>query len=217
MGFWNQLRGIAMDLRRLQAEVAEWSAKNFGTPYGSGYRPLLGVVEEVGELSHAHLKVEQGIRGGQDHWVDKVDAVGDILIYLADYCAGQGIDMDDAVRKTWDKVRQRDWKKNPESGVEEEDGDRHLIVEGVDEEKGKQDQPTKEETWEALWSLYYGYQPVQGGTGKFIDIVRRFIEPHGGMFDSGRLADIRREVKNRFWGEDDDGDLEIEKRIWGEN
>jgi hypothetical protein len=42
----------------------------------------------------------------------KVDAIGDIVIYLADYCEREGISLSAAVEKTWETVMQRDWKKN---------------------------------------------------------------------------------------------------------
>ena len=48
-----------VSLRLLQKEVGEWSRENF--PDNQQYHPLLGVSEEVGELCHAHLKMEQGI------------------------------------------------------------------------------------------------------------------------------------------------------------
>lgn len=79
--------------------------------------PLLGVVEEVGELAHAHLKREQGIRGTpEEHDAAKVDAIGDILVYLADYCERNGISLGFALIDTWEKVRKRDWSKNKETG-----------------------------------------------------------------------------------------------------
>lgn len=94
-----------MNLLDLQREV------------GDGHRPLLGVSEEVGELCHAHLKAEQKIRGEElKHIEDKIDAIGDIIIYLLDYCEQQHINFEQAVQYTWEKVKQRDWKKNPESG-----------------------------------------------------------------------------------------------------
>jgi len=38
----------------------------------------MGLVEEVGELAHAHLKNEQGIRGTpEEHVQAKVDAIGE--------------------------------------------------------------------------------------------------------------------------------------------
>lgn len=56
-----------INLLEFQKEQMKWRQKNFGDTYGSGYRPLLGIVEEVGELSHAHLKKEQGIRTNENH------------------------------------------------------------------------------------------------------------------------------------------------------
>src|SRR5665213_883381 len=49
-------------LKAFQAEQREWSLRNFGESYGTGYRALLGAGEEMGELFHSHLKAEQGIR-----------------------------------------------------------------------------------------------------------------------------------------------------------
>lgn len=104
-----------LTLRQLQEQLLPWTKKNFGkTP---AYRPLLGVVEEVGELCHAHLKSEQKIRGPvAEHEAKAKDAVGDALIYLADYCNKRGWDMQDVLETTWRSVRRRDWKKDPRSG-----------------------------------------------------------------------------------------------------
>lgn len=102
-------------LRKLQEEQKVWSDKNF-EPQPS-YRMLLGAMEELGELSHAHLKAEQGIRTGEDHIAAKKDALGDIVTYLAAYCNSEGIDFESAVQDTWDRVKQRDWKNNPVTGV----------------------------------------------------------------------------------------------------
>jgi len=108
------LRRGMVTLRQLQREQADWSVKNFGLH--DGWEPLLGVAEEVGELCHAHLKAHQGIRTDENHKMAKVDAVGDILVYLADYCTQEGIDLEQAVSETWRKVQQRDWKRDPVSG-----------------------------------------------------------------------------------------------------
>lgn len=107
-----------MHLTQLQAEHADWVHHNF--PYMRPHQPLLGLAEEVGELAHAHLKYEQGIREGLDHDVVqklKEDAVGDIVIFLASYCNSNSIDLGAVVQVTWDKVKQRDWVANPETGV----------------------------------------------------------------------------------------------------
>lgn len=102
----------------LQTEVFEWNRRNF--PVKSTYQPLLGLVEEVGELSHAHLKHEQRIRGAvSEHIKAKQDAVGDIVIYLVDYCNQNGLDFSYCVATAWNEVRQRDWVKFPKNGRSE--------------------------------------------------------------------------------------------------
>ena len=104
-------------LRDYQKEVAFWSYQNFGQSVGYGHRPLLGVGEEVGELMHAHLKMEQGIRLSEDHETKRKDAVGDILIYLMDYCAQTGIDIQECLETTWTQVQKRNWKQNKIDGT----------------------------------------------------------------------------------------------------
>ncbi len=107
-----------MEIKQLQKEQAKWSQRNFGEQ--PAYRPLLGVGEEVGELNHAHLKMEQGIRGSRaEHIAAAKDAVGDIVIYLADYCTRMGFDLEACVSLAWDEVKERDWKMNPQ-GVQHE-------------------------------------------------------------------------------------------------
>jgi NTP pyrophosphatase (non-canonical NTP hydrolase) len=90
---------------------------NFGEEQPA-YFALLGALEELGELAHAHLKMEQNIRGSNgQHFANKQDAIADIIIYLADYCWRSGIDLDLIMRQTWDAVKQRDWKRFPENGI----------------------------------------------------------------------------------------------------
>jgi len=98
-------------LKKLQEEQKSWVNHNFGER--PSWHPLLGVVEEVGELAHAYLKREQGIRVEEDHTENAKDAVADIVIYLADFCSAEGFDLQQIVQDTWDLVKQRDWKKDP--------------------------------------------------------------------------------------------------------
>jgi NTP pyrophosphatase (non-canonical NTP hydrolase) len=100
-----------MTLRELQEQQRVWVAHNFGER--PSWHPLLGAVEELGELAHAHLKQTQGIRLHENHEENAKDAIADVVIYLADYCSSRGFDMQAIVEQTWEKVRQRDWKKNP--------------------------------------------------------------------------------------------------------
>lgn len=97
---------------RFNQEYPGWLRRNF--PNDDAGRQLLGVVEEVGELAHAHLKGQQGIRHTPAEIREmKVDAVADIVIFLTGYCVNEGIDMDSAVELAWDQVRQRDWRADP--------------------------------------------------------------------------------------------------------
>lgn len=105
-----------MDLRQFQEEHKRWRDHNFPT-----FREtdgLLGVVEEVGELAHAHLKMQQGIRGGEDKFrADAEDAIGDILVFLMSYCNTNDFVLADCLERAWNEVKDRDWIKYPETGV----------------------------------------------------------------------------------------------------
>lgn len=105
-----------MDLAKLQSEVGVWARKNF--PATTASDVLLGIAEETGELCHAQLKQNQRIRSGAEGTsnVEKMDAVGDLVIYLADYCERSGISLDACVRDAWATVSLRDWIKYPVDG-----------------------------------------------------------------------------------------------------
>lgn len=107
-----------MNLDILQVEVRAWSDRNF--PNSGADDKLLGVVEEIGELAHAVLKSRQGIRGNaKQHEAAEQDAIGDIVIYLLDYCGKRGWSLDTLVRTAWAEVQHRDWMKHQETGLEE--------------------------------------------------------------------------------------------------
>ena len=95
------------ELNELQKEIHEWRKKNF--PLGSDTQQLLGVVEEVGELSHSHLKQLQQIRVNEDHWANIKDTVGDIVIFLMGYCSYRQISLYDCIIEAWLNVKVRDW------------------------------------------------------------------------------------------------------------
>lgn len=86
-----------MDWKQLQEEHKEWSLRNFGVcPL---WQWQLGLIEEVGELAHAHLKSVQHIRGTtEEFYAKKIDAVADCMIFLAGYCTCKGWILDEEVR-----------------------------------------------------------------------------------------------------------------------
>lgn len=80
------------DFKTLQSEVGEWARRNF--PNATAEDPWLGVMEEFGELCHAQLKLKQGIRGDREQLeAERVDAVGDMIVFLSHYCELRGIEM----------------------------------------------------------------------------------------------------------------------------
>lgn len=105
-------------LRKLQHEHKAWQAYNFGTQEASDI--FIGIVEEVGELAHSHLKQKQGIRSNEDHEAKSKDAIGDMCIFLANYCNLRGYDLHEIIETTWSEVSKRDWIKYPNTGRPEE-------------------------------------------------------------------------------------------------
>jgi hypothetical protein len=88
---------------KLQKEVGEWSRDNF--PGQPDVNPLIGSSEEMGEL----------VDRIDDQQVSKeeIDAVGDIVVYLADFCEIRGLSLqesydmiDDVEREYQDFLRE---------------------------------------------------------------------------------------------------------------
>jgi len=66
----------------LQSQHNSWCTYNFGNKPNGLRHHLMGLVEESGELCHAMLKKEQGIRGTpEQHDAKAKDAIGDLVIY----------------------------------------------------------------------------------------------------------------------------------------
>jgi NTP pyrophosphatase (non-canonical NTP hydrolase) len=109
-----------MELAQLQAEHKPWAKRNF--PNDTPDQMLIGVMEELGELSHAFLKGAQKIRkGASEDGLKQLqalerDAVGDIVIYLCAYCDLRGLSLAECVERAWNEVKHRDWVNNKEDG-----------------------------------------------------------------------------------------------------
>ena len=105
-----------LTLHSLQEQQKPWVKHNFGER--PTVWPLLGLVEELGELCHAVLKDWQGIRTNEDHTAAAKDAIGDLVIFLSDYCSSRCFDLQQIVEDTWAKVQKRDWKADPKNGAD---------------------------------------------------------------------------------------------------
>lgn len=105
-------------IRAMQEQHKRWLNHNF--PNQLPHDGLLGIMEEVGELSHAHLKHQQRIRGiDREKYIEMAeDALGDIFIYMLSYCNTNGLDLETIVEDTWTIVSARDWSVHPEDANE---------------------------------------------------------------------------------------------------
>ena len=71
---------LPLNLSEVQWEQKSWEQHNF--PNKIWQHAFMGMVEELGELSHALLKQEQGIRGDKNELeLLAKDAIGDLLIF----------------------------------------------------------------------------------------------------------------------------------------
>lgn len=70
------------------------------------------------ELGHALLTAAQGIRTADDHAAAEKAAIGDIIIFLKNFCTVRGYALDECVSETWNKAKQRNRQANPETGGE---------------------------------------------------------------------------------------------------
>ena len=77
-------------LSQIQKELEVWTNYNFGQQDSSS--PIMGMIEELGELTHTTLKQIQGIRK-KDYLEAKKDAVADLVIYLLNYFNSKQVDI----------------------------------------------------------------------------------------------------------------------------
>lgn len=106
---------MSITLRQLQDEQKTWVAHNFGAR--PVLQPFIGMVEELGELAHAILKLWQGIRGSPEELeAEAKDALADLIVFACDYATSRGWDLETLLGDTWAEVKQRDFKKYPRNG-----------------------------------------------------------------------------------------------------
>ncbi len=101
-----------LTIEQVLTAFAAWRRKQFEA-IDPG-RLLLGVMEELGELAKAHGDEARGAPPDLT-----ADAVGDCVLYLAAYCIERGWDMGYIVRRTFDEIKDRDYKRWPLTGREE--------------------------------------------------------------------------------------------------
>jgi len=96
-----------LTIEEFQTQQLAWTQHNFGE--APEYHPLLGIVEEMGELAHSKLKSLQGIRGSMAiHDAEGKDAIGDCTIFLTDYCTKKSWQLNEILNvTTFDDLQKR--------------------------------------------------------------------------------------------------------------
>lgn len=100
----------------LQNEVYEWSEKQF--PGQSSINPGLGQIEEFGELTEVIINSD-----GEKE--EEIDAVGDIIVYSADFAARRGLDLQKAAETD---ISSEDYQNIPEETFEIKNAFEGIII-----------------------------------------------------------------------------------------
>jgi NTP pyrophosphatase (non-canonical NTP hydrolase) len=87
-----------MSYSSVEMEIIQWAEARKIIPNSSPETQLLKAVSELGELADATIKKER----------DKIiDAVGDVLICMVNYCALQDIDLVTCMKIAYDEIKHR--------------------------------------------------------------------------------------------------------------
>lgn len=82
----------------LEADIIRWSEARRIIPNSTPQAQLLKALSELGELADATLK-------GQKE--ETMDAVGDVMVCLINYCALQDINVVDCMELAYDQIKHR--------------------------------------------------------------------------------------------------------------
>ncbi len=82
----------------LEAEIIRWAEARKIIPNSTPHAQLLKALSEMGELADATLK---------DQKDEIIDAVGDVMVCLINYCALQDINLVDCMEIAYDQIKHR--------------------------------------------------------------------------------------------------------------
>ena len=82
----------------LESDVVRWAKARKIIPNSTPATQLLKAVSEMGELADATIK---------NNREDAMDAVGDILVCLINYCALQDFNLVDCLEMSYDQIKHR--------------------------------------------------------------------------------------------------------------
>lgn len=99
-----------MNYRELQEQQRAWLNTNF--PNQPRELPLLGVIEEVGEIARCVLKkAQEEMHGPEPRYKDRdwdaelADAIGDTLIYISSACCTMGHELEAVINDTREALK----------------------------------------------------------------------------------------------------------------
>lgn len=87
-----------MSFAEIELDIIRWSEARKIIPNSSPEIQLLKAVSEMGELADATIKKDQE---------DIIDAVGDVMVCLINYCALQDINIVDCMQVAYDQIKNR--------------------------------------------------------------------------------------------------------------
>jgi hypothetical protein len=73
----------------------------------------VNLLSSLGKVAHAHLKQAQGIRVEENHDAEGRQGMIHFLVHLRMFAVQEKIDLVDETYRVWQKVKLRDWKKDP--------------------------------------------------------------------------------------------------------
>ena len=87
-----------MSFAEVELDIIRWAEARKIIPNSSPETQLLKAVSEMGELADATIKKDKE---------DIVDAVGDVMVCLINYCALQDINIVDCMQVAYDQIKNR--------------------------------------------------------------------------------------------------------------
>lgn len=87
-----------MSYADVELEIIRWAEARRIIPNSTPETQLLKAVSEMGELADATIKKDKE---------DVIDAVGDVMVCLVNYCALQDINLVDCMQVAYDQIKNR--------------------------------------------------------------------------------------------------------------
>jgi hypothetical protein len=101
-------------VQRIAEEIEPGDCLSAAETRGACSLLMLRMPQYLGDVAHCCLKESQGIRGtSEQHREEGENAFTCFINQLYELSWYLGIDLHKAASKVWEKVRQRDWKKDP--------------------------------------------------------------------------------------------------------